>query len=767
MAAGGQLIVPLGEAGDAPEDLVGGKARGLGRLLAAGYQVPGGFCIATGAYERFIREAGLGDAIQLELGRKSFTEMRWEEIWDAALRIRLAFLRSPIPPELADPIRQAHAHLPSGPVAVRSSAPGEDGIRGTFAGLHESVTDVRDGRSLLNAVRVVWASLWSDAALLYRRELGLDVDRSRMAVIVQEFVEKPVSGVAFGRDPRSPEEDRQILEAVPGLCEDMVSGAVDPDRWTLERSSGKVLHWRPGQRGQGDPEPLLVPEDVASLHETVLSVETLLGYPPDIEWTGRGAELTLLQARPVTSPAKRDDERRWYLSLRPGSGRLSDLAERVAYELIPALEAEGKGFAADELRAMDDPELAEAILVRHEAHDRWKRIYREEFIPFAHGVRRFGQYYNDAVRPTDPYEFVGLLENQPMFASLRNDALAHLAEHVRREPSLAGWLERPEVVEGITRRDSWKMVAAELPGIPGGEAFRHAFEEFLDEHMNLTYQDEPLDDRPDLILNIVRQLATDGGEGLPPTRGGYAEGSGDDVQSREERFLTAVGPERREEALEVLQIGRLSWRLRDDDNILMGRLRNQLQHAVALAAQRLEGAGRLPSGGRVKSSAAETLAEALRNPDGGPVRLEEPGKMAVSGGSRGSAEMSEHREDPGITPRQLVGQPAARGLVTGKVRVIRSTEDFQAFRKDEILVCDAIQPTMTHLVPLASAIVERRGGMLIHGAIIARELGVPCVNGLPNVTDLLQDGELVTVDGHLGVVTVGPPEFDLERKGEV
>jgi len=69
---------------------------------------------------------------------------------------------------------------------------------------------------------------------------------------------------------------------------------------------------------------------------------------------------------------------------------------------------------------------------------------------------------------------------------------------------------------------------------------------------------------------------------------------------------------------------------------------------------------------------------------------------------------------------------------------------------------------MTHLVPLASAIVERRGGMLIHGAIIAWELGIPRVKEVPNVVDLLQDGELVTVDGHLGIVTVGPPEFDLE-----
>ena len=54
--------------------------------------------------------------------------------------------------------------------------------------------------------------------------------------------------------------------------------------------------------------------------------------------------------------------------------------------------------------------------------------------------------------------------------------------------------------------------------------------------------------------------------------------------------------------------------------------------------------------------------------------------------------------------------------------------------------------------------------MLIHGAIIARELGVPCVNGIAEAAELLSDGDLVTVDGYLGIVTVGPPEFDLERE---
>jgi pyruvate,water dikinase len=93
---------------------------------------------------------------------------------------------------------------------------------------------------------------------------------------------------------------------------------------------------------------------------------------------------------------------------------------------------------------------------------------------------------------------------------------------------------------------------------------------------------------------------------------------------------------------------------------------------------------------------------------------------------------------------------------------VRDPQDLGRFRAGEVLVCDAIQPTMTHLVPLASAIVERRGGMLIHGAIIARELGIPCVNGIPRAVERLEEGQIVTVDGYLGIVTVGAPEFDLE-----
>lgn len=76
----------------------------------------------------------------------------------------------------------------------------------------------------------------------------------------------------------------------------------------------------------------------------------------------------------------------------------------------------------------------------------------------------------------------------------------------------------------------------------------------------------------------------------------------------------------------------------------------------------------------------------------------------------------------------------------------------------------AAKLSMSHIMPLAAAIAYGRGGMLIHGAIIARELGVPCFNGVSDAILETDDGVIVTVDGHLGIVTIGAPEFDLEAQ---
>ena len=184
---------------------VGGKALALAAMARAGIAVPPFVAVATDAYAAYLEATGLRARIGFELERKDLADMRWEEMWDTALRIRNLFLTTPLPEEvraaLAEPLAARFAGVPA---VVRSSAPGEDSAGASFAGLHESYVNVRGVDAVLEHVKLVWASLWSDAALLYRRELGLDPRRSVMAVVVQEIVAGERSGVAFSCHP----EDR-------------------------------------------------------------------------------------------------------------------------------------------------------------------------------------------------------------------------------------------------------------------------------------------------------------------------------------------------------------------------------------------------------------------------------------------------------------------------------------------------------------------------------------------------------------------------------
>ncbi len=741
-------IVSLAEAARAGDGLVGGKAAHLGSLIQAGFRVPRGFCITTAAYEQFIAEAGLSSYVAMELGRRPLDAMRWEELWDAALRIRSAFLRAGVPGAIAAQIRQALTdHVGSSAVAVRSSAPGEDSQQLSFAGLHESVVGVQGDRAVLDAVRTVWASLWSDAALLYRRELSLDPHRSRMAVLVQAVEQADRSGVAFNRDPRSPDADRAVIEAVPGPCALLVDGSVDPDRWTLERTSGELIEWRPGHRGSDDDGPLLGAQDLAHLLGVLRRIETLFAWPPDVEWTGRSPDTVVLQARPITtSRPDADDERGWYLTLRPNLRRLSELADRVAGELIPALESEGARLASYDLGVCDDAELAAALLERAESLRRWKDIYWDEFIPLAHGVRQLGRYYADAVRPDDPYEFVGLLKSVDMLASRRNQAMADLAERLRGNARLMQAVSDAHAALHDADASMWRETMEPLRELPGGPGFLDAFDALAAGFMDVMYGTVRLLDRPDLLLHTLLELAD-----VAPREDRTAAPQQGVVRSElEKRLFDAIGPGRRGEAAEVLRIGRLSWRLRDDDNLLLSRVESQLNRAVAMAFDRLRAAGRLRQEPRRTDDLVPALATALTDP-GAVIDL-------PAATPKGAAPDILSQE----TPRQLIGQPASPGLASGRVCCITAGEDIGNFRAGNVLVCDAIQPMMTHLVPLAAAVVERRGGMLIHGAIIAREMGIPCVNGVARAVEQLRDGDLVTVDGYLGIVTVGPPEFDLE-----
>jgi len=304
------------------------------------------------------------------------------------------------------------------------------------------------------------------------------------------------------------------------------------------------------------------------------------------------------------------------------------------------------------------------------------------------------------------------------------------------------------VLESRAGALQWADVRTALTGAAvGAEAFVHGFEDLVERFLDIAYDHQRLHDQTESLLRNLIELSR-----RPDAFEGGDSGSVDPA-SLEQRVFDAVGPERRAEAVEIIETGRVSWKLRDDDNLLVSRLESQLLRAIELAASRLRERGTLTGPGQPKREHFGLLASALRAPSAEAIAFEVSDQpLAAEPSARSTGE----------TPRQLIGQPASPGVGAGLVRRIRGHEDLSRFRSGEVIVCDAIQPTMTHLVPLAAAIVERRGGMLIHGAIIARELGIPCVNGVRDAADLLEDGDFVTVDGHLGIVAVGAPEFDLE-----
>lgn len=96
------------------------------------------------------------------------------------------------------------------------------------------------------------------------------------------------------------------------------------------------------------------------------------------------------------------------------------------------------------------------------------------------------------------------------------------------------------------------------------------------------------------------------------------------------------------------------------------------------------------------------------------------------------------------------------GLVTGPARIIMGPEDFGKLRAGDILVAPLTNPVWTPLFAMAVGIVTEVGGILSHGAIVAREYGIPAVMSVPGITTRLSDGQIVTIDGNRGLVQMAP-----------
>ncbi|MCG6908955.1 MAG: hypothetical protein LJE94_02390, partial [Deltaproteobacteria bacterium] len=696
-------ILPLEEIQPRDRQRVGGKAYALWQLAAGGFAIPDTVCVTSEAYHDFLQMSGLRERIMLELHRKDFKEMRWEEIWDCATRIRNMFMIQPLPGDLSEHLKKSLHHIfEDKSVAVRSSAPDEDDARTSFAGLHESYVNLTGIDAIIKHIRLVWASLWSDAALLYRQEIGLDIEKSAMAVVVQETIAGDCSGVAFTRNPNDPRQ--AVIEAVHGLNQGLVDGSIEPDRWLVERASGTIVnHTQPGRShwfipARGGVKRATLPDDkadrppldnkkVKTVLTTAVKAEEYFKAPQDVEWTYQGQQLTLLQSRPITTlqSEKTGDKRGWYLSLHRSFDNLKELRRKIEEDLIPGMITAAEKLGKKNLASLSTKALAQEIRNRWEINNHWVNIYWSDFIPYAHGVRLFGQVYNDTVQPEDPYEFIDLLTDTDMASLARNNMLIELAADIRKDSRLRQHLES----------------GSHTDIDPG---FRSRVEAFIENFGDLSCavtggKDCVLGTAP--LYRLLIELADH-----PPFEGAHKS---DRVKRLEKRFLNSFEDGHGAHARELLDLARSSYRLRDDDNIYLGRIEAQLLAAVQEARRRLE------------AQPDEALSKALEEIDF----------------KEGSAVQSSTAPQKGaytLQTRQLTGQPSGPGISKGRARVIQHHHELSSFKSGEILVCDAVDPNMTFVVPLAAGVVERRGGMLIHGAIIAREYGLPCITGVPDAT---------------------------------
>jgi len=360
--------------------IVGGKAANLGELTGAGLPVPPGFCITTATYALIASEAGL-DVMLDERAPSSAA--------DAALAqyARTCLLAAAMPASVAEAITGAYRVLGSGepiPVAVRSSATTEDLPFASFAGQQDTYLNVVGIEAVLDAVRNCWASLWTDRAVSYRASLGIDQRGVQLAVVVQRMVDAAVAGILFTANPLTGKRRQAVIDANPGLGEAVVSGAVNPDHFVVNTTSGEIVERHPGDKrvviqatagggtqrietGDGSKEACLSDEQIRTLAQLGARVEAHYGAPQDIEWAIDAAgKLWLTQSRPITTlyplPANapdNDDELHVYFSANVFQGVFRPFTPMG----IAALRLIGSAFA----RLFDlpprDPLMGPSILV--------------------------------------------------------------------------------------------------------------------------------------------------------------------------------------------------------------------------------------------------------------------------------------------------------------------------------------------------------------------------------------------------------------------
>ena len=296
---------------------VGGKGANLGEMTKAGFPVPGGFVVTSSAYVHMIEVNNLEDKIKAML--KDLNVEDATALNRASHQVIELIEKSPFPKDIEEQVFKAYDKLGNNPwVAVRSSATAEDLPEASFAGQQETYLNVRGDASVIVHIRKAWASLFEPRAIYYRVQQGFDHFKVALAVPVQKMVQSDISGIMFSINPVTNDKTHIVIEAVWGLGENIVQGAVTPDHYEVDKSELKLIQHKTVHQdiemvrsGEGNIQRKVPSsrQDKRKLTDAQAVEVATLGkklqqhyfFPQDSEWAIENGKLYVVQTRPITT----------------------------------------------------------------------------------------------------------------------------------------------------------------------------------------------------------------------------------------------------------------------------------------------------------------------------------------------------------------------------------------------------------------------------------------------------------------------------------
>lgn len=868
------MLLALGRVNTAAD--VGSKAFNLGQLEQRGWPTPAGAVIPDTVFQRHLARAELTAAIDDLCAH--LDELPDSEIKTASAAIRARITATEVEPELLRALTETwQREWQRRPLAVRSSAVGEDGARASFAGQLDSYLNIDDSAALETAVKATWSSLFSLRVLLYARHHRLRL--RQMGVIVQPQVDARLSGVLFTRDPSGRHPEAMLVEYCAGLGENVVAGRVTPARLHVQRDDLAVTVDHPGEDTPALDEDAR--RTVQAIARLGLELEADAGVAQDMEWCIDGAgEAVIVQARPATRLAAAADRppvhwtnaniaenfpdpvspflfslvkpgySAYFRNLGLGFGvsrrRLATMARpledvvglqgghlyynlsniHALLQMMPAgrqlVEYFNLFVGADAIpappraplgpfaRVVETARIAVSILWQYLFIERHIRRFEQRVDEFAAATRppqlagksagalaadlrgfltiRLEQWNDAALADTAAMVCYGLLKAQLARAladadqsALHNDLLKGLPNLASAEPVTRLWelsrrIEQDAALRALFDNASAEEILAQLQE-PSFADFRRAFSHYLKNwgfrssgELMLTTPTPQEDPLPVLRLlqTYVRTRAPNPDE-LTRGQGRERETATAAVAARLSpawwRWVPLLSRASRFRMLLAATQGAI--KLRERARMKQALLYTRLRHIALQLGERWVARGLLDRrddvflltvdevqtlvAGGITDVAA--LIAPRREAQAGFHAQQPPDRLVLAAGEQWQPAPTTRADPAGAAPAQrLAGHGACGGSATGAAAVVLDVAHADRVQAGQILVTRQTDPGWATVFFLVRGLVIERGGMLSHGAIIAREYGIPAVVGVPQATQLIHDGDQVRVDGDHGVV---------------